>query len=422
MTTQSYNMVQSPSMNAAHAKASPGGDAHQSRPIGVRNVRGLPVQRRFGLKTLVGPDHTARPTRPGPRTRFATVNVGSLTGKTVELVDMMRRRRTLATCVQETKWKGEKAYPLGHGFKLWYCGKSSTRNGVGIIASPEMADCATEVIRTSDRLMAVRFDYKGTEIMLVSAYAPQSGCPDDEKDTFWEEFSDLVRTKRPGELLLVGGDLNGHVGQTNRKYPRQHGGKGYGTANPDGETILEHAEQLDLALCNTFFAKRPSHLVTYSSGGHSSQIDFWAVPCGSLPKVMNCKVIPSDNVTTQHLPLYVDVLLPTKMTKRRVLNMTARIKWWKYKEIDRRIDLRDELTDKLIDSEYWKLDSNDQWKELSSAIRATGKSILGETKPGRKRIDKQTWYWSEPVQSAVRAKKSALKNWKQLNTQSSRDA
>ena len=33
-------------------------------------------------------------------------------------------------------------------------------------------------------------------------------------------------------------------------------------------------ESLDLALVNTFFNKKEEHLITYNSGGNSSQIDF----------------------------------------------------------------------------------------------------------------------------------------------------
>ena len=42
----------------------------------------------------------------------------------------------------------------------------------------------------------------------------------------------------------------------------------------EGEDILDFAVAFDLMIANTFFKKRESHLVTFSSGQHSSQIDF----------------------------------------------------------------------------------------------------------------------------------------------------
>ncbi|KAI0982152.1 hypothetical protein GJ496_005245 [Pomphorhynchus laevis] len=44
------------------------------------------------------------------------------------------------------------------------------------------------------------------------------------------------------------------------------------------------AQTQDLALCNTFFTKPNSHLVTYSSGNHKKQVDFWAFSL--LPKLL----------------------------------------------------------------------------------------------------------------------------------------
>ena len=49
---------------------------------------------------------------------------------------------------------------------------------------------------------------------------------------------------------------------------------GYGSRNQEGEEVLEFAVAFDLMIANTFFRKRESHLVTFSRGQHSSQIDF----------------------------------------------------------------------------------------------------------------------------------------------------
>ena len=56
-----------------------------------------------------------------------------MTGKSRELADVMERRKVDALCVQETRWKGEKARCIGEGCKLWYNGSENKRNGVGIV-------------------------------------------------------------------------------------------------------------------------------------------------------------------------------------------------------------------------------------------------------------------------------------------------
>ena len=76
------------------------------------------------------------------------------------------------------------------------------------------------------------------------------------------------------EKLFIGGDLNGHVGTSNVGFERVHGGFGYGSRNQEGEDILNWALAYDLLVANTIFRKRKSHLVTFRSAQHSSQIDF----------------------------------------------------------------------------------------------------------------------------------------------------
>ena len=62
------------------------------------------------------------------RIRLASWNVGSLTGKLRELVDTATRRHVNILCVQETKWKGQKAKEVDNtGFKLWYTGTVMNR-------------------------------------------------------------------------------------------------------------------------------------------------------------------------------------------------------------------------------------------------------------------------------------------------------
>jgi hypothetical protein len=68
------------------------------------------------------------------RVCVGTWNAGSLTGKLREVVDTMIRQRVNILCVQLMKWKGQKMKKVEDtGFKLWYTGNTSTKNGVGIV-------------------------------------------------------------------------------------------------------------------------------------------------------------------------------------------------------------------------------------------------------------------------------------------------
>ncbi|KAK6744599.1 hypothetical protein RB195_011370 [Necator americanus] len=184
------------------ARAYPRSDAHCPRPGNVANMRGLPARGRSRPKKLV------RHRQQHP-VRLATLNVGTLTGRSRELADSLRKRRVDICCVQETRWKGSKARELGDGYKLIYHG-TSNRNGVGIILNESFRNSVTAVDRLSDRLMAVKVDTGEVELRVVSAYAPQMGCGEEEKACFWEDLEQSVQSLEGEEVLLIGGDFNGH--------------------------------------------------------------------------------------------------------------------------------------------------------------------------------------------------------------------
>ena len=92
-------------------RASPVSDTLHPRPnVRVTSQHGLPQNRRLGIKKQV---------EGRRRMRFPTVNLRTMTGKSREVANMLKRRRVSLACVQETKWKGAKAKEIGDVL-LWY--------------------------------------------------------------------------------------------------------------------------------------------------------------------------------------------------------------------------------------------------------------------------------------------------------------
>ena len=52
-------------------------------------------------------------------------------------------------------------------------------------------------------------------------------------------------------MVVLAGDVNGHVKSSNVGYDGTHGGFGYGARNAGGSGILEFADGLNLVICNT---------------------------------------------------------------------------------------------------------------------------------------------------------------------------
>nr|GFC48712.1 hypothetical protein [Tanacetum cinerariifolium] len=83
-------------------------------------------------------------------------------------------------CFQETKWKGSRARE-GNGYKLWYSGFSTARNGIGVIVAERLKDDVVRVTRRSNRIRAISVVIDGESVNVISTYAPQVGLSDAEK-------------------------------------------------------------------------------------------------------------------------------------------------------------------------------------------------------------------------------------------------
>jgi hypothetical protein len=163
---------------------------------------------------------------------------------------------------------------------------------------------------------------------MISAYAPQVGLSKSVKRQFWEDLDSMVSIVPIREKLFIGGYLNGHVGAMNAGFERVHGGFGYGARNQEGEDVLNFALAYDLLIASTLFRKRESHLVTFQSGQHSSQIDFILARRKDRRACLDCKVIPGvpGECVVPHHKLVVADRVRVFRDKRVEI---ARTKWWK---------------------------------------------------------------------------------------------
>ena len=67
----------------------------------------------------------------------------------------------------------------------------------------------------SDKLMAMKLEVKGSMLNIVSAYAPQVGNSMEEKNDFWQDLDGLIESVSKQERIVLGADLNRHVGKEN---------------------------------------------------------------------------------------------------------------------------------------------------------------------------------------------------------------
>nr|XP_009619302.1 craniofacial development protein 2-like [Nicotiana tomentosiformis] len=225
------------------------------------------------------------------RLRIGSWNIGTLTGKSIELEKILRKRRVNVGCVQETRWVGSRARDADK-YKPWYSGVRKGKNGVGILVDGELRESMVEVRRVNDRLMTIKLVVGEFTLNIVSAYAPHAGLDEEVIQQFWEGLDEIVRQVPPTERLFIEGDFNGHIGSTTRGYGEVHGGFGFGERNGGGTSLLDFAKAFGLVIANSSFPKRDEHLVTFQNAMATTQIDYILLRRCDRGLCKDCKVIP----------------------------------------------------------------------------------------------------------------------------------
>ncbi|KAK3521290.1 hypothetical protein QTP70_003136 [Hemibagrus guttatus] len=361
--------------------------------------------------------HRQREKRKGKSVglRIGTLNVGTMTGKGRELADMMERRKVDILCVQETRWKGSKARSIGAGFKLFYYGVDSKRNGVGVVLKEEFVRNVLEVKRVSDRVMSLKLEIEGVMLNVVSGYAPQVGCELEEKERFWSELDEVMESIPIGERVVIGADFNGYVGEGNRGDEEVMGKFGVKERNLEGQMVVDFAKRMDMAVVNTYFQKREEHRVTYKSGGRRTQVDYILCRRGNLKEISDYKVVVGESVARQHRMVVCRMTLMVCKKKRSKIEIEKKTKWWKLKKEE----CCEEFRQKLRQALGGQVVLPDDWETTAEVIRETGRKVLGVSS-GRRKEYKQTWWWNEEVQDSIQRKRLAKKKWDMDRTEENR--
>ena len=367
-----------------------------------------------GVLRIPGLNASAHKAREGGVLRVCTVNIGSMTGRGVEVVDMLARRGADVCCVQETQFKGNSAkiYSTGEqSYKFLWAGEEERRGGVGIFVKEDLLEDVVEVRRRSARVMAMSLIIGGRYCHVFSVYGPQSGKSQEEKDRFFEELDDELGRIPPEQMLYVGGDLNGHVGTERQGFEEVMGPFGFGERNREGESILRLCQSRELLVVNTMFKKEKEKLVTYKSGGAETQIDYILARKQQGVCIKDCKVIPGEECVTQHRLLCMT--LEVKSWKRpRKRKAEKKIKVWKLRE--------QSISQRYKEEVRAGSQENGGWNEFRDNILEAGKTVCGITS-GNILKKRETWWWNQEVQKAIREKRKAFKIWQKDEQPGSRE-
>jgi len=140
-------------------------------------------------------------------------------------VEALAERRIDVACVQDTRWRGSGCRffgAIGKRYKLFWMGSKAKSDGVGIFVAEKWADSVVSVERHSERVLILKMVLGDCLLNVFTVYAPQSGKPDEEKESFLDDVFHLVSCIPQNEMVVFAGNVNGHIGISNVGYDGTH--------------------------------------------------------------------------------------------------------------------------------------------------------------------------------------------------------
>ena len=150
------------------------------------------------------------------------------------MCEELRTRRVDVCCIQEVSWKGQGARfvgPSGRRYKLWWSGNDAGFGGIAILVKEKISGNFAKVRRKSDRVMAIVLILSRKVMRIICAYGPQSGRPDAEKVSFYDEMRSEWNLGSSNEIIVSLRDFNEHVRKCAESFEGVHRGNDIGKRN-----------------------------------------------------------------------------------------------------------------------------------------------------------------------------------------------
>ena len=162
--------------------------------------------------------------------------------------------------LSETRLTGNGESTLSNGAisrTLLYSGDNQRHiYGVGFLLSQKASESLLAFRAVSDRICVADFRATTGTASVISVYAPTESSSDSDKDDFYDSLNDVISSLPRGNIVMICGDLNAHIGKHTGARNRVVGQFGVGDLNDNGVRLLSFSSAHDLSITNTFFDYR----------------------------------------------------------------------------------------------------------------------------------------------------------------------
>ena len=166
----------------------------------------------------------------------------------------------------------------------------------------------------------------------------------------------------------------------------------------------------DLLVGNSWYQKKPLRLVTYQSGGDATQVEYIPFRRAFKKKVSNVKVIAGEECAPQHRLVIADFTVASPSPPKRKFEPLLRI--WKLRTPDKQVEFakRFKTNFEAPNVEGAGITVEELWLALKGNLLNTTKEVCETSSKHQWR--KQTWWWNDVVDNAVKEERKCYKAWK----------
>ncbi|XP_065323049.1 uncharacterized protein LOC135930195 [Gordionus sp. m RMFG-2023] len=166
---------------------------------------------------------------------------------------------------------------LNSSVKTMLNGSGTTNNkwsGVAFLIKNKLKKYIIKFVPITERIAVLYLNTAYKPTILLNVYVPPKLT---ERMLFLEHLDNVISSLPKRYNIIAMGDFNTKIGHDiTYKVSNTIGHTTvYNSNDKDGKKLLQICFDNNLKIENTFFKHKPPHLMTFSRGGHSSQIDFF---------------------------------------------------------------------------------------------------------------------------------------------------
>ena len=190
-----------------------------------------------------------------------------------ELFSEIYRVRWDVILISETWRQGKEIWETEQGHIVIESGKFTNKHGVAILLNRKWKNQINWVQCACERVVAASTSVNKQPMILVSAYLPHSGYPDNQVERTYKTITTMIDQEK--NMKIIGGDFNAELGPGDGIELSCVGHYTLNKANCRGEWMTQWLLENNLVAFNTMYKKLPHKQVTYHTRkGGKKQLDY----------------------------------------------------------------------------------------------------------------------------------------------------